>query len=242
MAFKKTVAHVDAEKKRLRFSDGSSEDYDILVSTMPLDTLICRSSLEALKPAASRLRSSSTHVVGIGLKGSPGPHLRKKCWMYFPESNAPFYRVTVFSNYSPNNVPDASRYWSLMLEVSESPEKPVDGDKVLDECIAGLLATGLIEDVRDIASAWRYFARHGYPTPSLERDAALAELLPAIEEHGIFSRGRFGAWKYEVSNQDHSFMQGVELANRLASGSDEVTLNSPATVNAMRPMAKKAKA
>ncbi len=27
--------------------------------------------------------------------------LATKCWMYFPEDNAPFYRATVFSNYSP---------------------------------------------------------------------------------------------------------------------------------------------
>ena len=46
--------------------------------------------------------------------------------------------------------------------------------------------------------------------------------------------GRFGAWKYEVSNQDHSFMQGVELVDRLALGDSELTLNHPETVNAGR--------
>ncbi len=44
----------------------------------------------------------------------------------FPESHVPFYRATVFSNYSPNNVPASGAHWSLMAEVSESPEKPVD--------------------------------------------------------------------------------------------------------------------
>jgi hypothetical protein len=58
---------------------------------------------------------------------------REKCWMYFPEDNCPFYRVTVFSNYSPRNVPDPSRQWSLMAEVSESPGKPVDRDGLLNE-------------------------------------------------------------------------------------------------------------
>jgi hypothetical protein len=50
-------------------------------------------------------------------------------------------------------------------------------------------------------------------------------VLPELERRAVFSRGRFGAWKYEVSNQDHSLMQGVELVNRLAIGSEEATLN-----------------
>lgn len=35
----------------------------------------------------------------------------------------------------------------------------------------------------------------GYPTPSLGRDAALAAALPWLKERGIWSRGRFGAYK-----------------------------------------------
>ena len=47
----------------------------------------------------------------------------------------------------------------------------------------------------------------------------------------ILSRGRFGAWKYEVGNQDHSFMQGVEAAERVISGAHEQTVFYPNKVN-----------
>jgi hypothetical protein len=62
-----------------------------------------------------------------------------------------------------------------------------------------------------------------YPTPGLERDAALAEIVPFFEAKGVYSRGRFGLWKYEVSNQDHSFMQGVEAVERIVNGQEEMT-------------------
>ena len=230
----KAVSRLDSRNKELFFTDGSSAGYDILISTIPLDTLVYLSDIDSLTGAAARLRHSSVHVVGIGLRGAPPAHLKTKCWMYFPENTSPFYRATVFSNYSPHNVP-AGGHWSLMLEVSESPVKPVPAT-VTEQVVEGLLATRLIDSVDDIVDTWHYRAGHGYPTPSLERDAALAVLLPELEARGIYSRGRFGAWKYEVSNQDHSLMQGVEVIDALAGSGSELTLHDPALVNS-RPKA-----
>ena len=34
-------------------------------------------------------------------------------------------------------------------------------------------------------------------------------------EHDIYSRGRFGAWRYEIGNTDHSVMMGVEVVDHL---------------------------
>jgi protoporphyrinogen oxidase len=231
LRFGKTLSRVDTEKRQLFFSDGTADGYDLLISTIPVDVLMRCCGLESLYGAADRLRYSTVHVAGVGLRGSPAPPLKTKCWMYFPENTSPFYRATVFSNYSPHNVPDSREYWSLLLEVSESPAKPVGRECLLESVVDGLIATRLIESKSDIVDTWQYRAGHGYPTPSLERDEALGAILPELERLGIFSRGRFGAWKYEVSNQDHSLMQGVELIDRLACGGTEETLNRPAFVN-----------
>ena len=61
----------------------------------------------------------------------------------------------------------------------------------------------------------------------------MAQIEPALKMADIASRGRFGAWKYEVSNQDHSFMQGVEWVNSVLLDVPEVTVRFADTANAM---------
>lgn len=233
LRFRRRAVALDAAKHEVRFEDGETVRYGALVSTVPLDRLVAMSDLADLAPIAAELRHSSTNVVGVGLRGEPPEAIRTKCWMYFPEDDCPFYRVTVFSNYSPENVPGEG-FWSLMAEVSESPARPVDAARVAEECIAGLLRTGLIRTRDEIASVYRRRLPYGYPTPSLGRDAILARVQPALEARDIYSRGRFGAWLYEVSNQDHSCAQGREAAERIVLGASEQTIASPATVNAGR--------
>lgn len=235
LRFNTTVAGIDLDRREVTTAKGETLSYETLISTIPLRELICLSGqLQFNKTAERGLLYSSSNIIGIGLKGTPPEHLRTKCWMYFPEDNCPFHRVTVFSNYSPNNVPDIHQHWSLMAEISESTHKPVNHATLEQEVIQGLLATKLIERREDIVSTWKYRAGYGYPTPGLERDAALTEILPFLEARGVYSRGRFGLWKYEVSNQDHSFMQGVEVVERLLNGCPEVTAQDSYLANSKK--------
>lgn len=226
LAFGKRVVRVVTKERRVHFADGTSETYDRLISSMPLDDLLrAITDRPDLTAHAGRFVHSSSHIVGVGFEGSPPADLRTKCWMYFPEPQTPFYRVTVFSNYSPHNVPRPGEQWSLMAEVSESPAKPVDEARVVEDVIAGFRSVGFIDESTRIASRWHQRLPHGYPTPWLEREDVLAAVLPELESVGILSRGRFGAWRYEVSNQDHSSLQGVEAVDHILLGSAEHTVH-----------------
>ena len=239
----KRVQTIDVDAKIIHFADGTTDTYDILVSTMPLDVLTTKvlrapragaGELERIAAAAKGLLHSSGYMVGIGLKSrAPGAGTPDtKSWMYFPEDNCPFYRVTYLSNYSPFMTPDKDNYYSLLCEVSESDAKPTPGNfgknqgAVIEDCINGLENAGLLNpgERDNIVSRWCYYADYSYPTPSVERDSILSQVIPWLEARGIYSRGRFGMWKYEVANTDHSLMQGVELINRLLLGERETTI------------------
>jgi len=259
--FQKSLVRIEGKNRIAHLSDGSTISYRSMISTIPLDE-ICEiiDEAEPLRETSRALMYSSTHVIGVGIRGTLPPRIGDKCWLYFPESDAPFYRSTVFSNYSPFNCPQAEvklrtlqtadptlsgkvdtqthrpgPYWSLMLEVSQSPMKPVDEVDLVKDCIQGLINTTQLLPTDEIVSVYHRKFDHGYPTPSLDRDDQLKVILPKLkEDYGIWSRGRFGSYKYEVGNQDHSFMIGVEAVDGILFGVPEMTLSEPDWVNGRR--------
>jgi len=228
------VQSIQAAQNQVVLRNGERVGYDRLLNTMPLDTLVgCVEGLSpSVRDAGRNLKYSTSNILGVGLEGPKPEALQKKCWMYFPENNCPFYRVTIFSNYSMHNVPEPRKQWSLLAEVSESGAKPVDQVTLMSDVIEGMRRTKLITGENRIVSRWQYRAVHGYPTPFLGRNELLSRIHGELEPLGISSRGRFGGWKYEVSNQDHSLMQGVEWVDWMLTGKPELTYVHPAKANA----------
>jgi len=218
--FNKDVSEVDAGKRKIVFADGSMTEYDCLITTMPLDKFVKKASLKGLYKYLKNLVHSSGLIVGIGInKKCPS----NKCWVYFPEKNSPFYRVTYFSNYSPNNAP--AGHFSLMSETSCSKTKRENKSGIIEKTIQGMINSRLISknDAKKIVSKYLIDVEYSYPVPTLGRDKALMAIQKCLMAKGIYSRGRFGAWKYEIGNMDHSFMQGVEAVNNILLGEKEKT-------------------
>ena len=180
------------------------------------------------------LAYSRTHIMGIGLNGQPPQFLANKSWMYFPDSDSPFYHVTTFSSYSDDHVAMPGNYWSLMCEAAKpkatnSPEYWTE-QNLLNLTVQALVKYGFIA-LRQVVSHYYQYLDHGYPVPTIKRESLLSTIQPWLQSKGIYSRGRFGGWRYEVGNQDHSFMQGVEVAELIMRGVPEDSYPDPNYVN-----------
>jgi protoporphyrinogen oxidase len=220
---------VDAAGRRVSFSDGSGDIYDVLISTGPLDLLVRMLTPvdKRLLDAAAELQHNNLLVLGLGLEKKIDT---SKCWIYFADGDMPCYRATYFSHYSPFNVPkgDTERYSSLMCEMSFRVGESPDPSKVLDQVVEYLIRIKILEeaDRSRIVSRYHRTIGYSYPIPTLGRDRALATLQPALLGKAIYSRGRFGAWRYEIGNMDHSVMMGVEAVNHSLAGEKETVFSS----------------
>ena len=220
--FERELVEVDAERRLLRFADGSAEEYGALVSTMPIDRLVaslggCPADIRA---AAGALRHTGVRIVGVGYQA---PRAEDWSWMYFPDETVPFYRVTNFAKYSPENVcgGDTDTYSSFLTETSYSSYRP-SAEEGLEQAVEdGLAATGLAPPGAAVASVHTIDAEYAYPVPTRARDQALQTIQPWLLERGIYSRGRFGSWRYEIGNMDHAVKMGIDVARLIVEGRPE---------------------
>jgi protoporphyrinogen oxidase len=216
------VIAVDPSAKLLWTAEGERHSYDALVSTMPLDRLVAaiRDCPAELVACGSRLRHNSVYMVGVGYDA---PRSDERSWMYFPDAQVPFYRATNFAKYAAANVPDGdtSRYCSYMTEIAFSDSQPVARQGLEDRVEAALRAAGVIAGQPRVASVHVERIEYAYPVPTLDRDQRLAVIQPWLMDRGIFSRGRFGSWRYEIGNMDHAVKMGVDVARRVVTGREE---------------------
>ena len=224
------AAEIDLDKKIVRTACGQEFSYTYILSTAPLDLMaknIIKNMPEEIKSAAEHLEHNGVHVVGAGVNDKRADDT---CWMYFPEDNCPFYRVTNLHNYSPNIVTPPSSKRALLCEISFSKHKKEDFNKLTPQVLQGLKNTSLVDEStnNESISTWNFTAEYGYPVPTLKRDFALKTILPYLQARDFYSRGRFGGWRYEVGNMDHSVMQGVEWVNLMLKGEAETTYQIPA--------------
>ena len=239
------VTGVSIKKKMLNVKIKSdieqtySLDYDILITTAPLDVFVNMDQSEAFenqRQLVNELEFSITHIVGFGLKGQPPRTLSDKSWIYFPDSDSPFYRATVLSKYLNHHIPHPESQWSLICECAQ-PRSYINSmfwteKNVIEQTIIALIKYGFIVN-EQITSKFYYRLDHGYPVPSHSRESILSVIQPWLESNKVFSRGRFGGWRYEVSNQDHLLMQGVEVVDFILKGIPEETYSKPNLVNLM---------
>jgi protoporphyrinogen oxidase len=216
VVYEHELVHVDAERRTLRFANGYEQGYDALVSTMPIDQLVQAIDRcpEGVRKAADALEHSSVRMVGVGYELALADD---RSWLYFPEPSVPFYRVTNFAKYAAANVPDGdtARYRSYLTETSYSDQRPLPGAILTDRVQQGLVEVELVDSGAPVASVHEVDIAYAYPIPTLGRDAALSTIQPWLQKRSIYSRGRFGSWRYEIGNMDHAVKMGIEVARLL---------------------------
>ena len=203
------VVQLQPREHLIALSDGRRFRYDHLVNTMPLPELIKligKEAPEAIRAAARGLRHISVRCVNIGINRT---NVTDKHWIYYPEDSI-FHRIFVQGNASPNcNAPGG---FGITCEISYSPTKPlpVDGQALIDRCIADCIKVGMLREEDQILVANQVDMPYAYVLYDHARAANVATVRTWLAQHDILLAGRYSEWEYY--NSDHAFVAGKKAA------------------------------
>ncbi|HEX5342258.1 MAG TPA: NAD(P)-binding protein [Duganella sp.] len=208
---------LDVNQHVVKLADGRRMRYDQLISTIPMPELVRLIGDDApdnIKQAASALRHVSIRCVNIGVARTG---LTDKHWIYYPEDSI-FHRIFVQGNASPEcNAPGG---FGFTCEISYSPTKPlpVDGDALIERCIADCIRVGFINADDKILTANQIDMPYAYVVYDHARAANVALIRAWMARHDIHLAGRYSEWEYY--NSDHAFLAGKRAAENVLAHRD----------------------
>lgn len=182
---------------------------DRVISSIPLPELvrILPDPPNEVVNAANLLIYNSLICVNIGIKK---PNIIDKHWLYFPEEDYIFNRMSFPMNFSMYTTPEGRS--SILVEVTYR-EASVDPKAIRDRVIEDLMKTEILTDKDEIEVCDVTSFKYAYVIYDLDHKKNVGIIHDYLERNNILPIGRFGEWEY--FNMDKAILSGKKAASRI---------------------------
>jgi protoporphyrinogen oxidase len=204
------AARIDTTDRQIRFENGITVDYEVLISSIPLPELIalCPDAPDAVRQAAAQLRTNSILVVNLGIDRAD---VSDRHWVHFPERDISFFRVSFPHNFSPGVAPAGTS--SVSAEVAYSDLKPIDENSIVDRVVKDLIGVNILRKSDVIKTVATRNIKYAYCIYDRQRTPALRAIHDWLGTRGIVPCGRYGLWTYFWS--DEAILSGRKAAESI---------------------------
>jgi protoporphyrinogen oxidase len=201
---------IDLNRKALHLGNGRRVYYEWLVSTMPLNQLmkIAGPIPSEVRDAARKLHHNSVLNINFGIEGR---NVSERHWIYFPERKFSFYRVGFPHNFAPHQAPRGCS--SVNVEISYTRENPVSVKEAVRRSREDLIKAKILHKSDKIVVEKCLQIPCAYVIYDHDRAGRLQVIQKFLDDHGIYSVGRYGAWEY--SSMEDAILHGKRTADAL---------------------------
>lgn len=200
-----SVVKFDTANKIIHLSTGEAVQYNQLISTVPLKLLIDHSDRDDLKPLANELDYTSVYTVNIVINGTvPDTH-----WMYFPDPDFSFYRISFPKNYFSKSTPNNEQI--IAVEVG-SRNHTLSIDEIEKRVVQEIKSIPIF-DIKEIIFVKSIKIPVAYCIYNNRRPSIINRLIKELGLSGIYPIGRYGQWEY--SAMQDAIMYGKNFSDQL---------------------------
>lgn len=206
VTFNKRAIKIDTKRKKIKFSDGTEQAYNILISTIPLPELVqLIDAPESITKAADQLKYNSILCVNLGIDRNK---LTDKHWIHYPEAKYSFCRMSFLKNFSPHLTPKGKS--SISAEVSYSKYRKIDKETIVDTVIKDIVKAKVLKKSDKIEMIDVIDIKYGYVIYDHNRKKNLSKIKRYLKNKSIIVGGRYGSWEYQW--MDNAILDGKRAA------------------------------
>ena len=205
-----SVEYIDGRKKYVRMVGGREQQFDSLVSTLPIPLLyrMLTDAPDELRHAASKL--SAVSVLNINL-GIDRPHINDQHWIYFPEDEYVFSRVGFPMNFSDTLAPKDTS--SMYIEITHRRGDRLNSGALFERSLLDLHKCGILRKDDRILTRHVIDIDFGYVVFDEHRQTHLQKLIDYLASRNIYTAGRYGRWDY--FSMEDSILSGKAAAEQI---------------------------
>ena len=202
------ATRIDLAERKIEFNGGELVlPYRALISTIPLPDLVAiTADLPApIRAAADQLRATSILAVNLGIDR---PNLTEKHWIYYPEEDYLFFRVSFPMNKAAGMAPAGTS--SIAAEIAHGNGRSVDRSGVVPRVVEDLRRSGVLQSSDQVVFQDTIDIRYAYIIHDKQRKPAVRAIRAHFKEHEVYPCGRYGDWGYLWS--DEAILSGRRTA------------------------------
>jgi protoporphyrinogen oxidase len=195
VSYGKRAVRIDLHGRAVHFEDGTSVGYETLLSTLPLNRTL---EIAGLRVEPEPDPFTSVLVLNVG--GRRGPRCPDDHWIYVPTSRAGFHRVGFYDAVDSHFLPASNRRTrdrvSMYVErayLGGQRPSAAETQRYVDDAVRELQDWGFLDAVEVADPTWIDVAY----TWSWPGSAWVRLGMRALEQHRIFSAGRYGRWTFQ---------------------------------------------
>lgn len=184
---------------------------DKVLSSLPLPEQINMMDdvPDEVQTAADNLIYNSLVCVMVGVRR---PEITDKHWLYFPERDLIFNRISFPMNFSPYTTPEGCS--SILVEVTYR-DKVMDLEATKRQVLLDLVKTKLIKEDDEITVCEAQDFKYAYVIYDLNHRKNVKVIHEYLVAHNILPIGRYGEWEYY--NMDKAILSGKNAVEKISS-------------------------
>ena len=203
---KTTIQSIDIKNKAVKTQNGDEYTFEYLINTAPLNHFLNLFNEEKFTNLEQELSYNKVLVFNLGFNKKS--KLVKEHWIYIPDKDCNYYRIGFY-----DNILNSDKL-SMYIEIGYDKKANINVEEQLKLTLENLQKQNIIDKEMILEEHVAIIMDPAYVHINGETDKKVTKLKTELNEHGIYTIGRYGAWTY--CSMEDCMIEAKKLSEKLS--------------------------